>query len=257
MEALFIMESFISWIGGKKLLRKTIISRFPVGQFDRYIEVFGGAGWVLFGAEKHAPFEVYNDINGDLVNLFRCVKYHCSELQRELQWCLNSREFFMDFREQLSLRGLTDIQRAARFFLLVKLSYGSKRTSFGCVVKNMDGMIRYLSEAQKRLNRVVIENLNFNRLIKIYDRPRSLFYLDPPYHNAEKYYDVDFGEPEHRQLCEQLKTLKGKFILSYNDDAWIRDLYKDFNIESISRPNNLAARHNGDHQYRELLISNY
>lgn len=252
------MESFISWIGGKRLLRKEIIARFPKGQFDRYIEVFGGAGWVLFGSEKHAPFEVYNDINGDLVNLFRCVKYHCAELQRELEWCLNSREFFFDFKEQLKLRGLTDIQRAARFFLIVKLSYGSKRDSFGCIVKNMDAMIRYLSEAQKRLNRVIIENLSFERLIKIYDRPNSLFYLDPPYHNAEKYYDVDFGEDEHRKLREILGGLKGKFILSYNDDQFIRELYRDFTIESLSRQSNLNSRFlDEDHKYRELLIRNF
>jgi DNA adenine methylase len=52
------MDSFISWIGGKKLLRKEIISRFPVGKFDSYIEAFGGAGWVLFGSQKHAQSEV-------------------------------------------------------------------------------------------------------------------------------------------------------------------------------------------------------
>lgn len=252
------MESFISWIGGKKLLRKEIIARFPQGQFDRYIEVFGGAGWVLFGSERHAPLEVYNDINGDLVNLFRCVKYHCTEIQRELGWCLNSREFFMDFREQINLRGLTDIQRAARFFLLIKLSYGSKRTSFGCIAKNMDSMIQYLSEAQKRLNRVVIENVSFERLIKIYDRPRSFFYLDPPYHMAEKYYDVDFGEEQHRQLRELLGQLKGKFVLSYNDDEFIRELYRDFTVESLSRSSNLNSRFvSEDHEYKELLIRNF
>ena len=69
------MNSFISWIGGKKLLKRKIIEQFPKN-FDRYIEVFGGAGWVLFDKEKHADMEVYNDMNGELVNLFRCVKYH-------------------------------------------------------------------------------------------------------------------------------------------------------------------------------------
>lgn len=87
------MNSFISWIGGKKLLRKKIMEQFPE-DFDRYIEVFGGAGWVLFGKEKHADMEVYNDLNGDLVNLFRCVKYHPDALQKELDWILVSREQF-------------------------------------------------------------------------------------------------------------------------------------------------------------------
>ena len=77
------MESCIGWIGGKRLLRKEILSRFPDTQVKRYIEVFGGAGWVLFAKEKvSGQLEVYNDINGDLVTLFRCIKYHCGELQR-------------------------------------------------------------------------------------------------------------------------------------------------------------------------------
>ena len=70
-----ILNSFISWIGGKRLLRERILQQFPeAGTYDRYIEVFGGAGWVLFSRDRHAAMEVYNDINGQLVNLFRIVK---------------------------------------------------------------------------------------------------------------------------------------------------------------------------------------
>jgi len=119
------MNSFISWIGGKKLLRNEIVSRFPE-KFDRYVEVFGGAGWVLFHKDKHAEQEVFNDYNGDLVNLYRCVKYHEPELKRELSYMLNSRELFDDFKAQYDVRGLTDIQKAAKYFMLIKTSYGSK-----------------------------------------------------------------------------------------------------------------------------------
>lgn len=106
------MNSPICWIGGKKLLRKQIIAMFPE-KIDRYIEVFGGAGWVLFGRDKHAPLEVYNDAESNLVNLFRCIKYHCGELQRELEWRLNSREDFYSFKAQLSSPGLTDVHSGA------------------------------------------------------------------------------------------------------------------------------------------------
>ena len=75
------MNSFISWIGGKKLLRRQIIEQFPE-EYDRYIEVFGGAGWVLFAEDRAGKMEVYNDVNGNLVNLFRCVKYHPESLQK-------------------------------------------------------------------------------------------------------------------------------------------------------------------------------
>ena len=79
------MESFMGRMGGKKLLRKTICEKFPpTAEFDRYIEVFGGAAWVLLYKEKHAQLEVYNDLDGEMVNMLRCVKYHLSELLKEM-----------------------------------------------------------------------------------------------------------------------------------------------------------------------------
>jgi len=109
------MDSFMTWIGGKKALRGKIVEQFPEpGTYGRYIEVFGGAGWVLFSSDSHAKMEVYNDVNGNLVNLFRCIKYHPDAVQNELQYILISREQFYDAREQIEMRGMTDIQRAAR-----------------------------------------------------------------------------------------------------------------------------------------------
>ena len=90
-------------------------------------------------------------------------------------------------------------------------------------------------------------------MIKVYDRPDALFYLDPPYHGTEKYYDIDFTEADHLRLKEALSRLKGKFILSYNNDNFIRSLYADYHIEEISRSNNLAHGKNFD----ELIIRNY
>jgi DNA adenine methylase len=82
------MNSFINSIGGKKLLRKQILEQFPDQASDgRYIEVFGGAGWVLFSRDKHAPLEIFN-----LINLYRVVKYHPEPLQKEMEWLLMSRE---------------------------------------------------------------------------------------------------------------------------------------------------------------------
>lgn len=252
------MNSFISRIGGKKLLSKEIISHFPDPYPERYIEVFGGAGWVMFALQKIAELEVFNDIDGQLINLFRCVKYHCGELQREIKWVLTSREMFLDIRELQSYRGLTDIQRAAIYFTLIKESYGSDARSFGCSKRNMEGAADYLSKVQERLQKTVIENKDFESLIKTYDRPKALFYLDPPYHGTEKYYDSPFSEEDHARLNTVLKHIKGKFILSYNDDAFIRSLYQDFEIEEVSRQNNLLMRNgNGDQKFRELLIKNY
>jgi len=250
------MNSFISWIGGKNYLKKAIAERIPE-KIDRYIEVFGGAAWVLFYQDKYANMEVYNDYNSDLTNLFRCVKYHGPELQRELMWVLNSREVFEDYRAQVRLPGLTDIQRAARFFLLLRLSYGSNGRSYGCVKKDVLGMVDYLGRVQQRLSAVIIENKDFEDCIRVYDRPGTLFYLDPPYYGSERYYKVNFPKEDHDRLFRCLKDIQGRFLLSYNANEYIREIYKGFEIEEISRVHNMLARYNNGNRYQELLISNY
>lgn len=244
------MRSFIPWIGGKTLLAKKIVSLFP-DKVDRYIEVFGGGGSVLFyGDEKRALLEVYNDLNGDLVNLFRCAKYHCSELQHEISGYFNARETFEDLKERLQIRGFTDIQRAAMFYVLVKISYGADGRTFGCNKKNLT--TDYLDKISLRLQSVIIENKDFENLIHAYDRPGALFYCDPPYYKAEQYYDVAFSAEDHKRLKQCLNGIKGRFILSYNDSEFIRELYRDFEIIPVERPHNLSKG-----IYKELIIKNF
>lgn len=243
------MKSFIPWVGGKSLLAKKIVEQFP-DDIDRYIEVFGGGGSVLFYKEKHADLEVYNDLNSDLVNLFCCAKYHREELQREVSGYFNSREMFDDIKARMNMRGFTDIQRAAMFYVQVKISYGSDTRTFGCNKKNLSS--DYLEQIEKRLERVVIENKDFADLIRIYDRPKALFYCDPPYHKTENYYGAVFTEADHERLKAVLSGIKGRFVLSYNDDEYIRELYKDFEIIPVERQNNLSRG-----TYKELIIKNF
>ncbi len=250
------MNSFISWIGGKKLLRKKILEQFPdPDSFKRYIEVFGGAGWVLFASDKHAPMEVFNDANGELINLYRIVKYHPEALQKELEWLLMSREQFFDELNR-NTRGMTDIQRAARFFCLIKESFGTARRTFGVSSRDISKAVDYLKEVSGRLNKVVIENHDFEQLIKTYDRPEALFYLDPPYYEAEKYYPDRFNPEDHNRLRECLGSIKGKFILSYNDCQQIRDLYEGYTIVEVERADNLVNK-TESRKYKELIIKNF
>ncbi len=198
--------------------------------------------------------EVYNDADGELVNLMRCIKYHAGELQREINGFCNAREFFEDVSAQINMRGLTDIQRAARYFLRMKLSFGADSKSYGCNTRNLSNVVEYLTDVQRRLmsSSVVIEHKDFENLIKVYDRPRALFYCDPPFHSTEKYYDVQFDETDHVRLRDTLAAIKGKFLLSYNGDEFIRELYKGFKIEAVERQNNIS---NG--RFKELIITNY
>ncbi len=245
------MKSFIAWVGGKMLLAKKIIEQFPdEKETDRYIEVFGGGGSVLFAKKSH-KLEIYNDADSELVNLFRCMKYHRQELEKEVSGYINSREVFYEIKERLENGvGFTDIQRAAMFFIKTKISYGADGRTFGCNKKNISS--DRFSEISERLKNVVVENKDFENLIKVYDRPNALFYCDPPYHTTEKYYNVQFTENDHFRLKDALDNIKGKFILSYNDDEFIRGLYKDYTIIEAERQNNLSKG-----SYKELIIKNF
>lgn len=87
------MNSFMSWVGGKKALRDAALARFPP-YYERYIEVFGGAGWVLFHKPPGMDFEVINDYNSNLTNLYRVVRDKPDKLKYKLRYVLNSREDF-------------------------------------------------------------------------------------------------------------------------------------------------------------------
>lgn len=173
------MDSFIGWVGGKKALRDVIISNFPEKVPKRYIEVFGGAGWVLFRKEQvSGQMEIFNDRDSCLVNLYRCIKYHPQELKRELEGILSSRELFYDFKEQCFMRGMTDIQRAARYFYLIKISFGCKKDTFANRPKRLDRVMDRFDEIKKRLSGVIIENRDFEDIIRLYDNEDALFYID-------------------------------------------------------------------------------
>ena len=254
------MNSFMSWIGGKEALRDEILARFPL-DYKRYIEVFGGGGWVLFHKPAGRDFEVYNDFNPNLANLYRCVRDHPKELIAELTYVLNSRIDFDFVRQTLHTKTeIPDIKRAAYFYQLIRQSYASGLDSFGAQPHSMWNNFPLINQACSRLQKVVIENKDFEKLIKQYDRPESFFYCDPPYYETEDYYeDVGFTTKDHERLANALCSMQGKFLLSYNDCPEIRELYSrpGIIIEGTSRLSNIAQRYEAGKQYAELIISNY
>lgn len=119
----------------------------------------------------------------------------------------------------------------------------------------MSAMTEYLTEVSARLKRVVIENQDFEKIIKSYDRPGALFYLDPPYYEAEKYYPDRFNPDDHERLRAALGNIKGRYLLSYNNCSEIKEMYKDYTIIEEDRQHNLSLE-NG-RTYHELIIRNY
>ena len=257
------INSFMSWIGGKKSLRELIVSLFPL-YYERYIEVFGGGGWVLFHKPPGNDFEVYNDFNGLLTNLYRCVREKPNELIDALYFVLNSREDFNIVKEALARDSPTsDIIRASYFYQLIRYSYASGLTSFGSQPHDMWSNFPLIEQAHRRLSKVVVENKDFEKLIRQYDRPVSFFYADPPYFETEKYYknvgEDGFKKEDHIRLRDTLMGIEGKFLLSYNDCSFIRELYDapNIQIESYTRINNIKQRYDNGAQFPEILVANY
>jgi DNA adenine methylase len=253
----------MSWIGGKKSLRELIVSLFPL-YYERYIEVFGGGGWVLFHKPPGNDFEVYNDFNGLLTNLYRCVREKPNELIDALYFVLNSREDFDIVKEALVRDSPTsDVIRASYFYQLIRYSYASGLTSFGSQPHDMWSNFPLIEQAHRRLSKVVVENKDFEKLIRQYDRPVSFFYADPPYFETEKYYknvgEDGFKKEDHIRLRDTLMGIEGKFLLSYNDCSFIRELYDapNIQIESYTRINNIKQRYDNGAQFPEILVANY
>ena len=256
------MNSFMSWVGGKKALREEVVRRFPLC-YERYIEVFGGGGWVLFHKLPGRDFEVYNDFNSLLTNLYRCVRDKPDLLMNALEYVLKSREDFDRARLALRRKRTTDIQRAAWFYQIIRYSYASALTSYGSQPHDIRADFPLIEQAHRRLKDVVVENKDFEKLVRQYDRPVSFFYCDPPYHATEGYYqnigEDGFTEKDHIRLRDTLLSMEGKFLLSYNDDAFVRELYDapGIQIESVTRLNNIKQRYDPNCQFAEVFIANY
>lgn len=255
------INSPIPWVGGKKLLREAIVERFPADYEQRtYVEVFGGGAWVLF-YKRPSRAEIYNDFNSNLVNLYRCIREHRGELIDLLTPVLNSREEFERIRELLKKpEAISDVQRAAYYYQSIKYSYGAGVDSYGGRPCSMWASFPLLEQASARLQSVVIENCDFEKLIERFDGENTLLYLDPPYYGTENYYEgSNFGKQDHKRLADILHNVRSKALVSYNACPEVFELYRDekFDIEQVERLNNMAQRTEPGAMYEEYLISNY
>lgn len=223
-----------------------------------YVELFFGAGWVYFGKDK-SKVEVINDIDKELINLFKMIKYHGPEIERLLEYEFTGRDIFEEYKNY-TLEHLTEIHRAVRFLYLINNSFASKGNNFGYATSKVPNqkifLTDYLHKIKERLSNTYVENLSFEKIIEKYDREETLFFADPPYFQTSGYGN-EFGEKEHILLRDKLKQLKGKFILTINDHDFIRELYKDFNIEEVKVNYSVSRSLSARGEYAELIIKNY
>ena len=228
-------KPIIPWMGGKRRLARHILPIF--GDHTCYVEPFSG-GAALYFMKPPSDIEVLNDINGELVNLYRVVKHHLDEFLRHFRWALVSRQDFMDARD-INPKNLTDVQRAARFFYLQKLAFGGRAhgQAFGTRATKRPGLnlLRIeedLSAAHIRLARTTIEHLPWLDCAERYDRPSTLTYMDPPYFGTEGY-GVDFGIEEYGKMADFAKNSEGQVVVSVNDTPEMRDIFSGLSMQCV------------------------
>lgn len=247
----------LPYIGGKNRLATKIILLLP--EHVTYVEPFAGGAQVLFH-KAPSNVEVLNDLDFDIVNFFRVCQWHYAELIRYLRYCLASRKLHQ-LHVKTDPSTLTDIQRAGRFFYLQKNSFGglviNRTFHYGVAERsnyNPERLAEIIEAAHRRLARVQIESLPYEQVLEKYDRPTTLFYIDPPYW-GRTLYKFNFADADFIRLRTQLDQLRGKFILSLDDRSEVRQLFRPFTMQSVDLA--YTAKRNTSARHKELLITNF
>lgn len=251
----------ISWPSGKSRHLKRLLPYIP--PHAGYVEAFAG-GCALLLAKPQSRLEVVNDINGDLINLYRCAANHPDELARKLRELPPASRAQIDHRRQLlQTRGcLTDIQRAALFLHLNKTSFAGTGTSLA-VVRNPSGrafigtetLIERVIQFQKRFNTVVIEQLDYQRLLTNYDHPNNFIFLDPPYGVSDvRNYD-GFTDEQLTEFRDRVESLKSRWIVTLDDSPLNRSLWKKHDVDFLKTRNGSGNQSIGPtRHFGELFI---
>jgi DNA adenine methylase len=247
----------LSYIGGKNRLATRIIEIFP--KHTTYVEAFAGGAQVFFHKEP-STVEVLNDLDGEIINFFRICQAHHEELLRYCRYLLASRNWF-ELLKRTDPATLTDIQRAARYMYLLKNAYAGlirdphyKRHIVKPPTFNPANFPEVIRDAHKRLERVQIECLSYKEILARFDRPQTLFYLDPPYW-GKKLYRYNFNEADFKALEEHLRKLRGKFVLSLNDVPEVRALFHRFHVTGVRLA--YSSQKIAGRRYKEVVITNF
>ncbi|KIA81367.1 restriction endonuclease subunit M [Chromobacterium piscinae] len=250
----------IPWMGGKRRLADRLLPLFP--PHSCYVEVFCGGGALFFMRSQPAKCEILNDVNGDLVNLYRVVQHHLEEFVRQFKWAISSRQVF-EWLKDTRPETLTDIQRAARFYYLQQHAFGGKVAgqTFGTAttapVINLCRIEENLSAAHLRLAGVTVENMDWTSCIERYDRPHTFFYCDPPYWQTEGY-GVPFGFEQYERMADMMRSVQGRVMVSINDHPDIRRAFAGHHLLELDiKYSNGNQRQGSPSAAGELVITNW
>ena len=254
----------IPYYGGKFTMSKQLLQYIP--EHLRYFEPFFGGGSMFF-RKKKAKWNVLNDIDNDLVNLYLCVLNKFDELSEKIYWYPRSRKLHDDFRADIKATqeiDIPDTTRASKYYYIVRNAFNNKPlNTFSKDTYWSTQMVEELKQSKEKLNGSTIENLDFAELINRYTmREGDFVYLDPPYVIADKkdYYRNRFDNDMHNKLKKVIDNIslnKAKFMLSYDDRGELREMYKDYNILTIRTKYSGANPDIRGEEKTEILVVNY
>lgn len=264
------MKSPIKWVGGKKNLVPTLLPHIP--KHDGYIEVFGGAGWLLFGKPLDSKWEVLNDKDKNLANFWKVLKDTPEDFIKSFDFEIISRTRFNEYKEQYKFHTYKNsVEQAHILYYLLKAGTGaslpdgggcgfgrSKTCKSRLVLDKIPGDIL---DAHERLKSVTIECKDYKDILTFYDTDTSFFFLDPPYRGSSRgdYASGAFTDSDYQELFTKCFNLKGKFLLTLNDDSYIFNLFnvEGFYIYPISSFYSTSKSSKGRKQGCQLIITNY
>lgn len=224
--------ALVAWPGGKGRQLNELLGLIPYTQ--TFVEPFGGGAAVLLN-RRPSPVEVYNDLDGDLVNLFQVVR--CPELFSRWETLVELTMYSRDeFRKACAILNspnkheYNEVARAWAMYTAQNQSYGGnhKRTEgqWSRSVTTNSGASRWWSKydtlvaVHTRLRNVQIESSDAVSVIETWDTPDTTFYIDPPYvldTRAEKYYQHEMEDEDHKHLIDVLLNVEGAVVLSGYD----------------------------------------
>lgn len=274
-----LVSPILKWVGGKRQLLPEIRKYIPkTNEISTYYEPFVGGGAVLFDLQPKKA--IVNDVNLELINLYRVVKDDVDELILDLSKHRNEADYFYEIRaldrEPQKYQKMTDVERASRIHYLNKTCYnglfrvnlaGQFNTPFGRY-KDPDIVNEIkLRMVNKYFNHADIKLLStdFEEAVKGV-RKGAFVYFDPPYDIVSDtasftgYAKGGFDRNEQirlKKLCDKLHERGVKFLLSNSSTDFIHDLYKDYDIVKIKARRSINSNGNKRGEVDEVLVRNY
>lgn len=258
-------SSFLVYMGSKGKLAPQIIPFFPSHKI--YVEPFLGSAAVFF-RKPSVDASVLNDTNNNIVNLFKNVRDNLDEMINWCWWTPLAKVTFDTIRKLFDSkhwRELDPFIRAVAYFYLHQNTFNTKLTTKkfhpGVINKwNRESVVYKLYNASEKLQGAILENRDWKELVDIdfYNAKNSFWYLDPPYYKANDsgYYETNFTHQHHWDLALGINKLKGKFMISYDDEPEIREYYKNYYITS-TKPQKYSASFGETVTKKEIIITNY